>query len=76
MQQYRMMIQEADRAKGDEMEAQNLAESAQKRASAAEAAATQSEQGRREMMARLCHLETLVCGGPRSATPSREEQGL
>ncbi|KAE9002646.1 hypothetical protein PR003_g22294 [Phytophthora rubi] len=67
---------ETDQARDDAMEAQNLAESAPVRAAAAEAAATRSEQGRREMMERLRHLESLVCGAPRSATPSREEQGL
>ncbi|KAE8999237.1 hypothetical protein PR002_g18516 [Phytophthora rubi] len=75
-QQYRLMVQETDQARDDAMEAQNLAESAPVRAAAAEAAATRSEQGRREMMERLRHLESLVCGAPRSATPSREEQGL
>ncbi|KAE8878710.1 hypothetical protein PF005_g17294 [Phytophthora fragariae] len=58
------------------MEAQNLAASARVRAATAEAAATLSEQGRREMMERLRHLESVVCGGSRSVTPSRQEQGL
>ncbi|KAE9191950.1 hypothetical protein PF002_g24347 [Phytophthora fragariae] len=75
-QQYRLMVQEADQARDEAMEAQNLAESARERAAAAEAAATRSEQGRREMMERLRYLESIVCGAPRSATPSREEQGL
>jgi len=66
IEQYRVVIREDDQAMDDAMEAQNLAESARKRAAAA---ATQSEQGRREMMERLRHLEALVCGGPRSATP-------
>ncbi|KAE8914042.1 hypothetical protein PF003_g1581 [Phytophthora fragariae] len=57
------------------MEAQNLAESARDRAAAAEAAATRSEQGRREMMERFRHLVSIVCGAPRSATRSREDQG-
>ncbi|KAE9216634.1 hypothetical protein PF005_g8972 [Phytophthora fragariae] len=70
------MVQETDQARDDAMEAQNLAESAPVRAAAAETAATRSEQGRREMMERLRHLESLVCGAPRSATPSRAEQGL
>ncbi|KAE8958951.1 hypothetical protein PR003_g26254 [Phytophthora rubi] len=65
-QQYRLMVREADQARDEAMEAHNLAESA----------ATRSEQGRREMMERLRHLESIVCGAPRSATPSREEQGL
>ncbi|KAE8999591.1 hypothetical protein PF001_g14910 [Phytophthora fragariae] len=75
-QQYRLMVQETDQARDDAMEAQNLAESARVRAAATEAAATRSEQGQREMMERLRRLESLVCGTPRSATPSREEQGL
>ncbi|KAE9060290.1 hypothetical protein PF010_g30276 [Phytophthora fragariae] len=75
-QQYRLMVREADQARDEAMEAQNLAESGRERAAAAEAAATRSEQGRREMMERLRHLESIVCGAPRSATPSREEQGL
>ncbi|KAE8959779.1 hypothetical protein PR001_g30600 [Phytophthora rubi] len=75
-QQYRLMVREADQARDEAMEAQNLAESARERAAAAEAATTRSEQGRREMMERLRHLESIVCGAPRSATPSREEQGL
>ncbi|KAE8951033.1 hypothetical protein PR002_g33099 [Phytophthora rubi] len=75
-QQYRLMVREADQATDEAIEAQNLAESARERAAAAEAAATRSEQGRREMMKRLRHLESIVCGAPRSATPSREEQGL
>ncbi|KAE9310410.1 hypothetical protein PF008_g20470 [Phytophthora fragariae] len=75
-QQYRLMVQETDQARDDAMEAQNLAESARVRAATAEAAATRPEQGRREMMERLRHLKSLVCGAPRSATPSREEQGL
>ncbi|KAE8979452.1 hypothetical protein PR001_g24547 [Phytophthora rubi] len=75
-QQYWLMVREADQARDEAMEAQNLAESARDRAAAAEAAATRSEQGRREMMERLRHLESIVCGAPRSATPSREEQGL
>ncbi|KAE9005652.1 hypothetical protein PF005_g13054 [Phytophthora fragariae] len=70
------MVQETDQARDDAMEAQNLAESARVRAAAVEAAATRSEQGWREMMERLRHLESVVCGGPRSATPSCQEQGL
>jgi len=58
------------------MEAQKPAETAHERTPAAGAAATQSEQGRREMMERLRHLERFVCGRPRSATPSREARGL
>ncbi|GMF52149.1 unnamed protein product [Phytophthora fragariaefolia] len=75
-EQYRLMLMKTDQARDDAMEAQNLAESARHRAAAAEAAAARSEQGRREMMERLRHLESLVCGGPRSATPSREGRGL
>ncbi|KAE8890730.1 hypothetical protein PF010_g24154 [Phytophthora fragariae] len=75
-QQYRLMVREADQARDEAMEAHNLAESARDRAAAAEATATRSEQGRREMMEWLRHLESIVCGAPRSATPSREEQGL
>ncbi|GMF55504.1 unnamed protein product [Phytophthora fragariaefolia] len=75
-EQYRLMMMETDQARDDAMEAQNLAESARQRAAAAEAAAARSEHGRREMMERLRHLESLVCGGPRSATPSREGRGL
>ncbi|KAE9061503.1 hypothetical protein PF010_g29793 [Phytophthora fragariae] len=74
-QPYRLMVQEADQARDKAMEAQNIAESARERAAAAEAAATRLEQGRREMMERLRHLESIVCGAPRSATPSREERG-
>ncbi|KAE9040926.1 hypothetical protein PR001_g6853 [Phytophthora rubi] len=74
--QYRLMVQETDQARDDAMEAQNLTESACVRAAAAEAAATRSEQGRREMMERLRHLESVVCGRSRSETPSRQEQGL
>ncbi|KAE9276114.1 hypothetical protein PF008_g29174 [Phytophthora fragariae] len=70
------MVREADQARDEAMEAQNLADSARERAAAAEAAATRSEQGRREMVERLRHLESIVCGAPRLATPSREEQGL
>ncbi|KAE9357319.1 hypothetical protein PF008_g3214 [Phytophthora fragariae] len=70
------MVRETDQARDDAMEAQNLAEFARVHAAAAEAAATRSEQGRREMMERLRQLESLVCGAPRLATPSREEQGL
>ncbi|GMG17074.1 unnamed protein product [Phytophthora fragariaefolia] len=73
---YRLMMMETDQARDDAMEAQNLAESARQRAAAAEAAAARSEQGRHEMMERLRHLESLVCGEPRSATPSREGLGL
>jgi hypothetical protein len=58
-----MMIREADQARDDTMEAQKPAETAHERTPAAGAAATQSEQGRREMM-------------ERSATPSREARGL
>ncbi|GMF52206.1 unnamed protein product [Phytophthora fragariaefolia] len=75
-EQYRLMMMETDQARDDAMEGQNLAESARQRAAAAEAAAARSEQGRREMMERLRHLECFVCGGPRSATPSREGRGL
>ncbi|GMF61201.1 unnamed protein product [Phytophthora fragariaefolia] len=74
--QYRLMMMETDQARDDAMEAQNLAASARQRAAAAEATAARSEQGRREMMERLRHLESLVCGGPRSDTPSREGRGL
>ncbi|KAE9008281.1 hypothetical protein PR001_g9875 [Phytophthora rubi] len=74
-EQYRLIVQETDQARDDAMEAQNLAESACVRAAAAEAAASRSELGRREMMERLRHLEPVVCGGTRSATPSRQEQG-
>ncbi|KAE9336775.1 hypothetical protein PR003_g12337 [Phytophthora rubi] len=74
-QQYRLMVREDDQARDEAMEAQNLAESARDRAAAAEAAATRSEQGRREMMERFRHLVSIVCGVPRSATPSREDQG-
>ncbi|KAE8892956.1 hypothetical protein PF003_g22875 [Phytophthora fragariae] len=74
--QYRLMVQETDQARDDAMEAQNLTESACVRAAAAEAAATRSEQGRREMMERLRHLESVVCGRSHSETPSRKEQGL
>ncbi|KAE9362314.1 hypothetical protein PF008_g192 [Phytophthora fragariae] len=70
------MVQETDQARDDAMEAQNLAESARARAAAAETAVTRSEQGCRDMMERLRHLEFVVCGGPRSATHSRQEQGL
>jgi hypothetical protein len=71
IEQYRMMIREADQARDDAMEAQNLAEAARTRA----AAATQSEQGRREMMERIRHLETLVCGGPRLRRPRGRGEG-
>ncbi|ETK70717.1 hypothetical protein L915_21958 [Phytophthora nicotianae] len=47
---YRLMRREADQ----------LAETADRRAYAAERLASQSEQGRRVMMSRLCDLETLV----------------
>ncbi|KAE9023057.1 hypothetical protein PR001_g11559 [Phytophthora rubi] len=75
-QQYRLMVQETDQARDDAMAAQNLADSARVRAAAVEASATRSEQGRREMIERLRDLKLLVCGVPRSATHSRQEQGL
>ncbi|GMF51208.1 unnamed protein product [Phytophthora fragariaefolia] len=76
-EQYRLMVMETDQARDDAMEAQNLAESARQRVAAAEAVAARSEQGRREVMERLRHLESLVCGGgARSSTPLREGRGL
>ncbi|KAE9260123.1 hypothetical protein PF001_g32810 [Phytophthora fragariae] len=58
------------------MEAQNLSEPVRECTAAAKTAATRSEQVRHVMPKWLRHLESIVCGAPRSAMPSREEQGL
>ncbi|KAE9264000.1 hypothetical protein PF008_g32223 [Phytophthora fragariae] len=67
-----MMEQGIDHARSATMETQSLAESARECATAADTAATRSEQVCRVMPKWLRHLESL---GSRSVTPSREERG-
>ncbi|ETK97185.1 hypothetical protein L915_00239, partial [Phytophthora nicotianae] len=60
--QYRRMRREVDQARDDALKTQQIAETANRRAYAAERFASQAERGRRAMMSRLRHLETLGSG--------------
>ncbi|ETI57419.1 hypothetical protein L914_00241 [Phytophthora nicotianae] len=60
--QYRRMRREVDQARDDALKTQQIAETANRRAYAAERFASQAEPGRRAMMSRLRHLETLGSG--------------
>ncbi|EGZ09382.1 hypothetical protein PHYSODRAFT_338199 [Phytophthora sojae] len=76
IEQYRIMIAEAEQVRNDALDAQNLAESARTRASAAEAVAEESQRDRLALVERLRRLERAAFGAPQAEQSAHERQGL